>query len=250
MVSLPLALIVGLLDDAFSVPAVARAATWVGCGGLLGSIHGGIWSVAVGAGLTLATCVGINFLDGIDGIAASVTLAGCAGLIVTASSSPLLASCLAASVGGFLLWNWAPARCYLGNSGTSLVGVWLAASMLESHPDLTGSQWQVVLFVAVVASEAVTTMVRRIRGRVGLLSRERGHGYDQLVAAGHGMGAVAGYYGVLQMLITAVAVGSIRGWLPPAVPLPAAGALLGVTALRSGSLRPVTPAGSGSPADG
>ncbi len=248
--SLPLALIVGLLDDAFSLPAIARAVAWLGCGALLGSIHGGIWSVALGAGLTLTTCIGVNFLDGIDGIAATVTLGGCACLIVTDSSSRYVASCLAASVAGFLLWNWAPARCYLGNSGSSIVGVWLAASMLESEPSSNGRHWQVVFFAAVMISEAATTVIRRLRGRMPVLSRERGHGYDQLVAAGHQTRVVAAYYGAVQVIISAVAVGSMQGWFPLSGALAIAGTLLGASAIRGGSLRPATPAGPGSAADG
>src|SRR5205085_11211304 len=70
-----------------------------------------------------------NFMDGIDGLAGSEAAAIALGLALFAAAGVgkepllvLLAAPIAAAAIGFLLWNWAPARIFLGGVGSVPLG--------------------------------------------------------------------------------------------------------------------------------
>lgn len=204
------ALFVGTLDDLCDLPIPVRLAVWAFVGAVLGWLvvgHGAGAIVVVAVAATVIS-VGVNLLDGLDGLAGSVAAASLLGLTLLGSGGRLLGLSAVAAVLAFLVWNWAPARCYLGNSGSSLLGAWLVASALETTGGhLEGSTlWFAGLCVLVPAAEVVTTAVRRWRGGIGMFARERGHGYDQLVGRGWRVGTVAILYGGVQLVDACCAV--------------------------------------------
>ncbi|MDA9296831.1 glycosyl transferase family 4 [Gammaproteobacteria bacterium] len=139
-----------------------------------------------------------NFMDGIDGIAASqllVTSLSCvvllvgledglegvlegvlegmlgSGLDAAAGESGehdvvlTLSVVLAASAAGFLLWNWSPASLFMGDAGSGFIGFALGLLALESLVTQRMSVWSWVLLLGVfIADTAVTLLVRIIRG--------------------------------------------------------------------------------------
>ena len=119
-----------------------------------------------------------NFMDGIDGIAASqllVTSLSCVVLLVglDAAAGELgehdvvltLSVVLAASAAGFLLWNWSPASLFMGDAGSGFIGFALGLLALESLVTQRMSVWSWVLLLGVfIADTAVTLLVRIIRG--------------------------------------------------------------------------------------
>jgi Fuc2NAc and GlcNAc transferase len=142
-----------------------------------------------------------NFLDGIDGLAGlQGTLTGFG--VALAAWHPLasiLGTSVAAACAGFLVFNWHPARIFLGDVGSGFLGYTFATLPLLA-PEATRAQ--AVLFVAMslwlfLADAAWTLAGRAIRGaRWHLAHRE--HLYQRLVildcpqprvAAGIGGGA-------------------------------------------------------------
>ena len=119
-----------------------------------------------------------NFMDGIDGIAASqllVTSLSCVvllvGLDVAAGESGehdvvlTLSVVLAASAAGFLLWNWSPASLFMGDAGSGFIGFALGLLALESLVTQRMAVWSWVLLLGVfIADTAMTLLVRIIRG--------------------------------------------------------------------------------------
>ena len=123
-----------------------------------------------------------NFMDGIDGIAASqllVTSLSCVvlliglegGLDAAAGESGehdvvlTLSVVLAASAAGFLLWNWSPASLFMGDAGSGFIGFALGLLALESLVTQRMAVWSWVLLLGVfIADTAVTLLVRIIRG--------------------------------------------------------------------------------------
>ena len=112
-----------------------------------------------------------NFMDGIDGLTAievvTVCLSGAFLYFVTVPPAthwvaPLV---LAAATLGFLVWNWPPAKVFLGDSGSGFLGFMLAALSLQAGwaaPELFWS-WNILLGVFIV--DATVTLVKRaIRG--------------------------------------------------------------------------------------
>lgn len=77
---------------------------------------------------------GFNFMDGIDGLAASVTAVSLAGLwfisfLVQGPTLGVLCPAALGAVAAFLVFNWRPARIYLGDSGAYALGMFLATSL-------------------------------------------------------------------------------------------------------------------------
>ncbi len=76
-------------------------------------------------------------MDGIDGLAAGeavVAGAAAAALLWTGASGLSLASLtIAAASLGFLIWNWSPARIFMGDVGSALLGYWFAILALASE---------------------------------------------------------------------------------------------------------------------
>ena len=119
-----------------------------------------------------------NFMDGIDGIAASqllVTSLSCVVLLVGLDAAAgesgehdvvlTLSVVLAASAAGFLLWNWSPASLFMGDAGSGFIGFALGLLALESLVTQSMSVWSWVLLLGVfIADTAVTLLVRIIRG--------------------------------------------------------------------------------------
>jgi len=127
-----------------------------------------------------------NFMDGIDGIAASqllVTSLSCVLLLVAREGGLgggldaavgksgeydvvlTLSVVLAASAAGFLLWNWSPASLFMGDAGSGFIGFALGLLALESLVTQRMSVWSWVLLLGVfIADTAVTLLVRIIRG--------------------------------------------------------------------------------------
>ena len=139
----------GLIDDVRGLGAVPKllieftAAAIVMSSGLLierVSLLGETWTLGwIAWPITAAWLVGVtnafNLIDGVDGLAAGVTaLAGaaCGAILVVRGHAPeamLLAALVGASI-GFLVFNFAPASIFLGDSGSLLAGFVLAATAI------------------------------------------------------------------------------------------------------------------------
>jgi Fuc2NAc and GlcNAc transferase len=114
-----------------------------------------------------------NFMDGIDGIAAGETLS--IGLLAALLLVPgadgslpataLVALALAAAAGGFLLWNWPPARIFMGDVGSGVLGFVLAVLALWSanQQELSLVVWLILAGVFLVDA-TLTLLIRLFRG--------------------------------------------------------------------------------------
>ena len=160
-----------------------------------------------------------NFMDGIDGIAsveAITTTLGGALLWWLAGSGTgwLLALLFAGCVGGFLVWNWPPAKIFMGDAGSGFLGLMVALLSLwcgQSTPHLF---WAWFILIGCFMVDGTTTLVRRVRRGDKFNEAHRSHAY-QYAARHFGAHrpvtlAVAGI-NLLWLLPFAVAVA--LGWL-------------------------------------
>ena len=87
---------------------------------------------------------------------------------------------------GFLLWNRPPARIYLGDAGSYLVGTALAIllALTATEHGTEAPTAGALLFVAVPVADTTVAIVRRWRAGQPLRQGDRGHVYDQLVDRG------------------------------------------------------------------
>jgi UDP-GlcNAc:undecaprenyl-phosphate GlcNAc-1-phosphate transferase len=190
LVPLGLALLLGLADDAADVSPRLRLAGELAIGVATAVVLPGSLSL-VGAAVMVLVVVAllnaVNLLDGLDGLAASVAGLGALGFAVALDGDArVTAMAIAGALLGFLVWNRPPARIYLGDAGSYLVGVGLALLLALTFvaDDGVATPAGALLFVAVPVADTTIAIVRRRRARRPLFQGDRGHVYDQLVDMG------------------------------------------------------------------
>ena len=130
-----------------------------------------------------------NFMDGADGLAGGMAIIGFGAYSLAAHAAgnePLAIGCaaIASAAGGFLAFNFPPAKVFMGDAGSIPLGFLAAA--LGLHGVLAGAwpAWFPVLVFSLFIVDASVTIARRLaRGeRVWIAHRE--HAYQRLVLAG------------------------------------------------------------------
>lgn len=211
--------VVGFLDDHrhvaphWRLSVHAAAAAWVlwALGGAPVLSLSGLELTAVPAGAALCT-LGLvwllnlyNFMDGIDGIAGveALTVATGGALLswwVGQPGAVAPALLLAAASAGFLLWNLPPARIFLGDSGSGLLGITLGALALygaRSEPMLL---WGWLILLGVFISDATLTLLRRaVRGEA-VWQAHRSHAYQRLARRWGSHGKVSAAVAAVNLL--------------------------------------------------
>lgn len=196
----------GLWDDWRPVPALWRllgqvmAVFWVfiWLGGapdlyLGGSIMFTGVSAALAGGIAFVWLINLyNFMDGIDGLAGVETISVTVivgGLLWLDGHTDLASVCwlLAAATGGFLVWNWPPARIFMGDTGSGFLGFMIGFLIVVSIGRHT--KWLAVwmILLAVFEIDATVTLLRRIIGKKRWYEAHRSHAYQHAaVIWGHG----------------------------------------------------------------
>ena len=187
-----------------------------------------------------------NFFDGADGLAAGVVAVASFGYVLlytTRAPSVGMAvswSLLGTSL-GFLLFNFPPARIFMGDSGSTILGFLLAFLGLDFyrvHHAIGTHLLLPLIFAGLPLLDLCLAIFRRVRKRVSPFSGDRQHLYDLL----HEQGWSARPIAFSSYLATAglVALGWLCNYVNPVLALAAIivafGSLL-ITAVRLGSLR-------------
>ena len=125
-----------------------------------------------------------NFMDGIDGIAgaeAVTTTVGAGALLYLSGAQHLSFVCflLAASCAGFLVWNWPPARIFMGDAGSGFLGFTLAALSVITHSSGALEIWAWLILMGVFIVDATVTLVTRIIRGDPWMSAHRSHSYQR-----------------------------------------------------------------------
>jgi UDP-N-acetylmuramyl pentapeptide phosphotransferase/UDP-N-acetylglucosamine-1-phosphate transferase len=227
MVIVPLAgaTVLGVLDDRLDMPAFARllgqAAIATGVAVVVPTRVGGVGGGVLVAAVTVVLMNGVNFLDGLDALAAGSVAVGCVAFaVVLHGGGRDLGVAVAAALMGFLLYNRPPARVYLGDGGSYLLGAALALLLASAWAPGTRSALCVasLAIVAVPVGEVTFAVVRRARARRSIMSGDRRHPYDLAVARGWSRGAAALAYIGAEAVFAVVAVVASKAH-PIAVPV-------------------------------
>lgn len=134
----------------------------------------------------------INFVDGADGLAAGITavaalafailFAAQAAYLLLASATALLGCCLA-----FLIFNFPPASIFMGDCGSTTLGVVLGSltlAFLRSHHGATLEIGVPLLFAALPLADAAFAVIRRLQQGKSPFAGDRRHFYDLLLNRG------------------------------------------------------------------
>ena len=222
---------VGVLDDVFDIDALTKLGGQVLAAGLL--VYSGVQfyffpnsdgvqlslDPAQGALLTVlivvSTMNAVNFVDGLDGLAAGVVAIGALAFFVfcyqlasvnhvtLATTGALLSAALAGACIGFLPHNFHPARLFMGDSGSMLIGLVLSASAVTITGQFDGSEITSgadgsrsgpllllplllpVSLCLVPLADLVMAVVRRTRAGRSPFSPDKQHLHHRLLEIGH-----------------------------------------------------------------
>jgi Fuc2NAc and GlcNAc transferase len=194
--------IVGFLDDRFGLPPWPRlvvhsiAAVWAlwcfgsmqpspfSSGDSLGS-----WAIRTAefGGLVWLTNL-FNFMDGIDGLAGmeAVCVSAFGGTLLFRGGLPSnsqLSWLLAAASLGFLLWNWPPAKIFMGDVGSGFLGFTLGTLALFSSNSSPGLIWPWLILLAAFFVDSTVTLLRRMFFRARWYEAHRSHAYQHAAQA-------------------------------------------------------------------
>jgi UDP-GlcNAc:undecaprenyl-phosphate GlcNAc-1-phosphate transferase len=208
-----MAVCLGVIDDAKDLPPWVRLGGELAIGGVVAAIVPTHLPAYLGPPLvvlaTLLLVNGMNLLDGLDALAAGVAATASAGFaVLLPGSGRYLAVGLACSLVGFLLFNRPPARIYLGDSGSYLLGTALTAmlALAWAHGSSTAVSRASLLLVVIPVAEIAFAVVRRLRSGQSMLLGDRSHPYDRLVRRGWTALAASLLYVAVEVLLVGSAV--------------------------------------------
>ena len=166
--------------------------------------------------IVVATVNAVNFVDGLDGLAAGVVGIGAVAFFLfcyqltrfndtsRATTSALLSVALAGACAGFLAHNFHPARIFMGDSGSMLIGLVLSASAVtltgqfagnEISQGAAGSRASLVptllplalpiSIMVVPLLDLVLAVVRRTRAGRSPFAPDKQHLHHRLLEIGH-----------------------------------------------------------------
>ena len=150
---------------------------------LVGQVELGSWGWAITGLWCVGMCNVYNFMDGIDGITALETIVvGCLAFLSLAQlDAPLwgMALLLVAVSGGFLAFNFPPARIFAGDVGAGFLGFTLAIlGVLGERAGLP--IWLYLTFLGYYLFDVSYTLLRRALKGENLLQAHRKHLYQRL----------------------------------------------------------------------
>jgi len=143
-----------------------------------------------------------NFLDGIDGYAAMETIFISAAFYVFFNDNFLLI--LAAVVSGFLIWNWQPAKIFLGDVGSTLLGFNIIVLVIYYQNTNDISLFTLLIPSVLFWFDASWTLIRRFRNKEKLTEAHKKHTYQRIVQAGFSHQKTVIYAFIINLLIAAI----------------------------------------------
>jgi len=216
-------------DDIGGLSARARFAVHIGAVavGLMAFLSRGpifplllpLWLDRLAAGFAWLWFLNLfNFMDGIDGITGAETAAigigaGIVALLIPADVDALYGLSIAAAALGFLLWNWHPAKIFMGDVGSVPLGYLLGWLLLDlaSH----GAWAPALILPLYYLADATLTLLSRLARGERIWQAHREHFYQRAVRGGLSHARV-----VQAILLADVILIGLAYWSVPSSPLP------------------------------
>lgn len=207
----PLAFI-GILDDRYDIHAGIRYGMQLVTGLMLiivAAMRLPHWSLPFILIAITAIINFFNFMDGLDGLVALCSLC----LLLTAASMGVLTADieqqnasafqalwpLIGSLAGFLVWNWSPAKIFMGDVGSTFLGAIFSGVVLQQSTSFRALEFLLVAFP--MLADAAVCVLRRLLARQPIFSAHRLHLFQRLHQAGWSHGNVALLYGLATLAL-------------------------------------------------
>lgn len=184
--------IISAVDDRQGLPVSIRLSAHLSAGLLTAAVITGDfgWQTVLCAGLVITWITNLyNFMDGANGLAGGMAVFGFAayGIAATAAGNHSLAALSFATAGaalGFLLFNFDPARLFLGDAGSIPLGFLAAALGLAGIMNTDWPSWfPLLVFSPFILDASVTLALRLLQGEPIWLAH-RNHYYQRLIRLG------------------------------------------------------------------
>ncbi|MGO3151551.1 MAG: MraY family glycosyltransferase [Galactobacter sp.] len=217
------------------------------------------WQIAVAVLVMVAMMNAINFVDGLDGLAAGIAAIGASAFFLycyllakdvnqydhSNLAALLMVLLLGASL-GFLVHNFNPAKIFMGETGAQMIGLVMAVAAISVTTDvqaLDGFRFRnvpaympILLPLAVIlipVIDMVAAVIRRTARGTSPFTADRGHLHHKLVDGGYThRGAVL----LLYVWSAIVAFGTVSlNWIPATISLPVMAVALVAAALVTAS---------------
>jgi UDP-GlcNAc:undecaprenyl-phosphate GlcNAc-1-phosphate transferase len=225
---------VGVLDDTRRVRAVYKLLAQVGAACIAygsgfridavslpfgGAMEMGVFSLPMTVLWIVGVVNAINLIDGLDGLAGGIVFfAGLTNFVVAyMGGNVFLAAIMATMLGaiaGFLVFNFNPARIFMGDSGSYFLGFLIGTTSISYKASTTVALLVPMIALGVPIFDTLFTILRRFLERRPLFSPDRGHIHHRLLDMGltHRR-AVLTLYGVsIVFTLAAVAIALGRDW--------------------------------------
>jgi len=212
-----------------------------------------IWPVWIATGFSLMYLIWMinlyNFMDGMDGLAGGMAVIGFGTFAVLGflAGNPLFAALtmvIATAAGGFLVFNFPPARIFIGDTGSSMLGLLAGAMTLWAARDGIFPFWTGLLVFSPFLVDATVTLFRRLLRGERVWVAHKTHYYQRLVQLGwsHRKTVLAEYSLMLACSVSAVTIRYLdeawQGGLLVAWCLAYIGLMTGVTRLEKRLMHP------------
>src|SRR5262245_30778666 len=128
LLPLGLAAALGIADDIHDLPPVIRLLSQITIGCIAGIVAPapGPFGLLITAALVVILVNAVNLIDGMDALASCVVAVSAIGFAAVGGDARILAFGVVGALAGFLLFNRPPARIYLGDGGSYLLGTAIA----------------------------------------------------------------------------------------------------------------------------
>lgn len=136
----------------------------------------------------------LNLIDGLDGLCGGLSLLiiGSLGIIffcaeeINTRSSAAVCFMMAAAILGFLIWNKPPAKIFMGDGGSQVMGFMIAVlPLFDSTPNFNYNKLLVMfVLVSIPALDTIAAMWRRIREHRSFMSPDSRHIHHKLIGLG------------------------------------------------------------------
>ncbi|PKR77792.1 undecaprenyl-phosphate alpha-N-acetylglucosaminyl 1-phosphate transferase [Halalkalibacillus sediminis] len=222
---------IGVVDDLYSVKPVVKlfaqitASIMVIAAGLkiefltipfMGSVDLGVWSYIITVLWIVGITNAINLIDGLDGLAGGVSAIAFLSMFVMAITDGvtiviILSILFIAALSGFLIYNFYPAKIFLGDTGSLFIGYSIAVvSMLGLFKNVTLFSFIIpIVMLLIPICDTIFAIIRRAINKQHIMTADRKHIHYVLLEMGFShratvlmMYAFSAFFGAMAIIFT------------------------------------------------
>lgn len=141
------------------------------------------WILTAISFIGIIWCINLyNFMDGMDGYAGLEIVFMMFFLnLFTGASYNLL---LLAATAGFLVWNWPPAKIYMGDTGSTVLGFTIGVLLVRYQNTDQLNLISGLIPFALFWFDATITLLRRVKRKENITEAHKKHAYERLIQSG------------------------------------------------------------------